>query len=59
MYNYIVDNIEELAIDPEKSFILVENVPYKDALTVAEFVRYLKNAELVDIDDGFDIDEYI
>lgn len=58
MYEYIVDNIDELGIDPEKSFILVETVPYKDALTVTEFVKYLKNAEYVP-DDGFDIDEYI
>lgn len=57
-YQYIVDNIDELGIDPNNSFVLVETVPYKDALSVADFVRYLKNAEYVE-DDGFDIDEYI
>ena len=58
MYNYIVDNIEIKNIDPEKSIVLTENVPYKDALTVTQFVKYLKNAEYVE-NDGFDIDEYI
>ena len=58
MYNYIVDNIDEMGIEPNESFVLTENVPYKDALTVAAFIRYLKNAELVP-DDGFEIDEYI
>lgn len=58
MYNYIVENIESLGISPNESFVLTENVPYKDALTVAEFIRYLKNAEYVE-DDGFDIEEYI
>lgn len=57
-YNYIQDNIDEMEFDPEESFVLVDTVPYKDALTVAAFVRYLKNAELVDVNDGFDIDEY-
>lgn len=57
-YQYIQDNIDELDIDPENSFVLVDTVPYKDALSIAGFVRYLKNAELVDINDGFDIDDY-
>lgn len=57
-YHFIQDNIDELEFDPEESFVLVDTVPYKDALTVAAFVRYLKNAELVEVNDGFDIDEY-
>ena len=57
-YNYIVDNIDILNIDPEQSFVLTENVSLKDAITIAEFVRYLKNSELVE-EDGFDIEEYI
>ena len=57
-YNYIVDNIDVLNIDPEKSFVLTENVALKDALNIAEFIRYLKNSELVE-DDGFNIEEYI
>lgn len=58
MYNFIVDNIEDLNIDPENSFVLTENVPYKDALTVYQFIQYLKNADLVE-EDGFDIDEWL
>lgn len=57
MYNYIVDNIDSQNIDPQKSFVLTENVPYKDALTVYQFIQYLKNADLVG-DDGFDIDDW-
>ena len=56
-YNYIKDNIEVLEIDPDKSIVLTENVPYKDALTITEFVKYIQNG-LVDNDDEFDIDEY-
>ena len=58
MYNFIVDNIEDLNIDPENSFVLTENVPYKDALTVYQFIQYLKNADLVE-EDGLDIDEWL
>ena len=57
-YNYIVDNIDLLSIYPNESFVLTENVALKDALSIAEFVRYLQNSELVE-KDGFDIDEYI
>ncbi len=57
-YNYIVDNIDVYSIYPNESFVLTENVPLKDALTIAEFVRYLKNSDLVE-NDGFDIDVYI
>ena len=57
-YEYIVNNIDELLIDPDNSFVLVENVPYKDALSISNFIRYLKNADLVE-EDGFDIEEYI
>jgi hypothetical protein len=57
MYNFIKDNVDVLGIDPEKSFVLTENVPYKDALTVSQFVKYLQNANYVE-EDGFDIDEW-
>lgn len=57
-YYWLTDNIENRAIDPEKSFVLTENVPFKDALTIANFIRYVKNAELVE-PDGFDIEEYV
>lgn len=55
-YEYIKDNIEILGIDPDKSIVLTENVPYKDALSISEFVKYIQNG-LVEEDD-FDIDEY-
>lgn len=58
MYNYIVDNIDSMNMDPKGSFVLTENVPYKDALTVYQFVQYLKNGDLVE-EDGFDIDEWV
>ena len=57
-YNYIVDNVEEMGIYPTESLVLTENVPYKDAFTIADFVRYLKNSELVE-NDGFEIENYI
>ena len=58
MYNFIVDNIDSLNIDPENSFVLTENVPYKDALTVYQFIQYIKNADLVE-EDGFDINDWL
>lgn len=57
-YEWIRDNVEDLGIDPENSYVLVETVPYKDALTVTEFIKYLQNADMVDKEE-FDIDEYI
>lgn len=44
-------------IDIDKSLVLVDNVPLKDALTVREFVNYLKNSNIV-IDESFDIEDY-
>lgn len=44
-------------IDIDKSIVLVENVALKDALSVREFVQYIKNADMVE-EDGFDIDNY-
>lgn len=55
MYEYIKNNIED--IDPDKSIILTENVAIKDAFTVSQFVKYLRNASLVEEDD-FDIEMY-
>lgn len=57
-YNFIVDNIDFYNMDPKKSFVLTANVCLKDALTVEEFVKYIKNSELVE-EDMFDIEEYI
>lgn len=57
MYNYIVDNIAAKYMDPDKSIVLTDNVALKDALSVTQFVNYLKNGNLVP-DDDFNIDEY-
>lgn len=35
-------------LDPDKSLVLVENVPLKDSLSVRQFVEYLKNADIID-----------
>jgi hypothetical protein len=57
MYNYIVNNIDIKYIDPDKSIVLTDNVALKDALSVTQFVNYLKNGNLVPEDD-FNIDDY-
>ena len=44
-------------IDIDKSIILVEDVSLKDALTVRQFVKHLKNSDMVE-DDLFEIDDY-
>lgn len=54
-YNYIKTNIE--LFDSKNSIILTDNVALKDALTISQFVKYLKNSDIVG-DDGFDIDDY-
>lgn len=56
----VYENIKANApvIDLDKSIVLVESVPVKDALTVREFVKYLQNSDMVDKYDGFDIDEF-
>lgn len=54
-YEYIKANID--LFNPDESIVLTDNVPIKDALTVTQFVKYLKNANLVPEDD-FDIDIY-
>lgn len=58
MYEWIKTNIEIYEFDPQKSIILTENVPFKDAFSVSQFVKYLQNGNLVE-EDGFDIDQYI
>lgn len=57
-YEWIRDNIEDKDIDPENSYVLVETVPYKDALTITQFIKYLQNADIVDREE-FDIDDYV
>ena len=55
-YENIKANVS--VIDIEKSIVLVETVTVKDALSVQDFVKYLKNANLVE-KDGFEIDDYL
>lgn len=45
-------------IDVDKSLILVDSVGFSEALSVRAFVNYIKNADMVPLDDGFDINEY-
>jgi hypothetical protein len=58
--NQAYNNIKVNApvIDIDKSIILSDTVSLKDALSVRQFVEYLKNAELIK-DDTFDINDYI
>lgn len=53
------DNIKNNApvIDIDKSLVLVETVPFKDAMTVREFMNYLKNSNIINEED-FDINDY-
>lgn len=57
IYDYIVNNIATNYMNPDKSIILTDNVALKDALTVTQFVSYLKNGNLIPEDD-FNIEEY-
>lgn len=54
-YNFI--KASAATFDPKKSIILTENVALKDALTISQFVKYLKNADIVG-DDGFNIEDF-
>ena len=53
-YEAIKTNLAITNID--KSIVLVDNVPLKDALTIREFIEYLVNAEIVE--DEIDLNEY-
>lgn len=55
-YNNI--KINAPVIDVDKSIIISDTVSLKDALTVRQFIDYIKNAELIK-DDTFDINDYI
>lgn len=54
-YEVIKYKIETIDID--KSLVLVDNVPLKDALSVREFIKYLQNADIVDKYE-IDVDSY-
>lgn len=53
-YEYIKSHI--YTINAKESIILTENVTLKDSLTVYQFVKFLKNGDIVN--DDFDIDEF-
>jgi len=44
-------------LDPDRSLVLVDNVPLKDSLSVRDFVEYLKNADLIE-EDEINFDDY-
>jgi hypothetical protein len=44
-------------IDIDRSLILAESVPLKDAFSVRQFMEYLKNSEIIN-DESFDINDY-
>jgi hypothetical protein len=54
-YEYIKSHA--YTMDVGNSIVITENVPLKDALTVSQFVHYLKNGDIIG-DDGFYIEEY-
>jgi hypothetical protein len=54
-YENIKDNAD--VIDIDKSIVLAETVAIKDALSVREFMNYLKNSQLI-VDENFDINDY-
>lgn len=54
-YEHIKANAS--VIDIDKSIVIVESVTIKDALSVREFVDYIKNSNFVD-DDSFDINDF-
>lgn len=55
---YEAIKVNASVIDIDKSIVIVENVSIKDCLTVRQFVNYIKNADMVDKFDDFDIDTY-
>lgn len=50
--------INASVIDIDSSLVLVDTVGFKDALSVRDFVNYVKNADMVPNDDGFEINEF-
>lgn len=44
-------------IDIDKSIVITENVPFKEALSVRKFFNYLQNADII-TEEEFDINDY-
>ena len=55
------DHIKLIAseIDVNESIILAETTALKDSISVYEFMKQMIDKELVENNDGFDIDDYI
>ena len=56
-YKFLKENID--FYDPNESLVMTEQTPLSKAITVIQFIKHLKDNELVNMEDGFDIMEYI
>lgn len=45
-------------IDIDRSIVITENVPFKDALSVRKFFNYLQNADIISGEEEFNINDY-
>lgn len=57
VYKFLKENID--FYDPNESLVMTDQTPLNKAITVVQFITHLKDNELVDTEDGFDILEYI
>lgn len=57
VYKFLKDNID--FYDPNESLVMTSETTLSNAITVVQFIKHLKDNEYVDMDDGFDILEYI
>lgn len=56
-YEFIKQYIDIYKFNPDKSVVITDNVAFKNALTVTQFIKYLQNGNLVE-EDNFNIDQY-
>lgn len=56
-YEHIKYIVETKDVDVRRSLVLTDNVKFKDALSIIQFVDYIKNSNFVK-DDDFDIHWY-
>ena len=56
----VYENIKVNApvIDIDKSYVLVETVPFKDAMTIRQFMDWIKNTGILENPEEFDINDY-
>lgn len=57
-YELIKQEIVGYLYDPDKSFVLTGTVSLNDALSISEFVNYLKNSNFDFANDDFEIEQY-